>query len=157
MQNRLLGIVQQQARFTNAESFERKGLELDYQYRQGPLKIYAGASYFFGLEKNISQGTTVDSLAKFTSQWQIDAGLSYRFNKNLIGISLRSADGRRGTEDYHWLNVSYSYTLSEWKLSLGIENILAEDVIYPDVRSGNEVLVQGVDKQRVQLGVHYSF
>jgi len=151
------GIVQQQARFTNAESLKRKGLELDYQYRQGPLKIYAGASYFFGLEKNISQGSTVDSLAEFTSQWQIDAGLSYRYNRNMIGVSLRSADGRRGTENYHWLNTSYSYTLSAWKLSIGIENILAEDVIFPDVRSGNDILIQGVDKQRVHAGVYYTF
>ncbi len=149
------GIVKHAGKFINGEAIQQKGVELDYQLRAGPLKLFTGASYLASPETKQAQST--GTLTTFASNWQLDTGLSYGFNSQLIGVSLRASDARKNAEAYYWLNASYQTTFKPWQFSLSVENLLSDGLPFPDVRSGNDIVIQGADKQRLSARVKYSF
>lgn len=153
-------IVQQSGRFVNAGSLERKGLEIDYRFQAAQFSVFANASHFIDLGREVSEldeGDEMDSLAPFTPLWEMDLGANYRFGYHRVGASMRARSNRKNASSHRWLNVNYEVTRGQWLGYLNIENVLGDDLVYPDVRSGNDILRQGADKQRVVIGAKYNF
>lgn len=141
--------------FFNAGTFSREGFELDLQYAPAPeLKMYSNLAYYRGGDSY----STKDMSRVFVPEWTLNIGGYYQFmRRNTAGFSLRHI-GARASAGSLWLaNLDYQYRWKRLQLFATIENILDEEILYPNMGELSDRLVPGGQERNIKLGTRYLF
>lgn len=117
--------------YFNTESFDRTGLELDFQKVFGPSRVFANLAY----QDEGNEVIADDVTALFSPQLTAVVGYSRRLqDHHSLGGSLRHL-GERGVADAQTLvNVNYQYQAERFTAYLTGLNILDEERVNPDVQ-----------------------
>lgn len=116
-------------KFNNNGSYQRSGIELDYQQKFMKWNLNGNLAYNF--EGNRKDST--DVAARFIPRFTSALGLSYYFKKNQsIGLSSRFYSTRNLVSSKHRLNVNYTYKRKKHEMFVTIRNLLSEDLSEPD-------------------------
>ena len=140
--------------FVNGQGFVRQGFEVDYIRDMQALRWTVNLAY-------IKQGNTIaedDPSAYFAPKWQLGLGGQYRLDDHhQLGLSLMALSDRADADSYYLLNIHYQYTLNTFTLTTTLRNALNAEVVHPDVRAFNEVLIQAEDGRHIIAKMAYQF
>ena len=132
---------------------KRSGAEYEIQIKNDEFTFISGLSY-------LAQGNQAienDATSLFNSRWLVKAGIIYQWQGQKLGFSLRSASKRAEVDEYFLLDANYQLEYQNWRLNFGINNLLDEQVFFPDVRNQQAVIFQGEPERVISLGFDYEF
>ncbi|AOW75579.1 hypothetical protein A3Q34_00990 [Colwellia sp. PAMC 20917] len=141
--------------FFNSGSFDRSGIELDYQRVLKSYTLFANFSYSHQGNREISD----DKLAAIVPRFTTAIGLSYPWDtRQTLGFSLRTISKRNKAPASYLLNANYNYKTERYSLFFTVKNLLGEKIVYPDTQDFvSEHLIEGDDNVNLSLSLKYLF
>ena len=141
--------------FFNSGSFDRSGLELDYQQVFEKYTIFANLAYIIQGNSDIDD----DKLAAIVPKLTTSIGASYTWHeRQTVGFSLRTISKRNQATSAYLLNSNYEYKTERYALSLTLKNLLGKVIEYPDTQDFvADHLIEGDDSVNLSLSLKYLF
>lgn len=141
--------------FINSGSFDRSGIEVDYQ------RIFSNYTVFTNLAYNHQGNSEIkgDELAAIVPKFTSALGFSYIWDEQQVfGGSLRAISRRNQARASYLLNANYEYKTASYSLSLTLKNLLGKKVTYPDTQDFvAEHLIEGDDSVNLAVSLKYLF
>jgi outer membrane receptor protein involved in Fe transport len=149
------GFNDNQVSFFNSGSFDRSGIEVDYQRVFSNYTVFANLAYNHQGNSKISNDKSAAIVPKFTTA----LGVSYVWDElQTMGFSLQTISKRNQAKASYLLNANYKYKTEHYSLSLTLKNILGKKIIYPDTQDfvANH-LIEGDDNVNISVSLKYLF
>lgn len=142
--------------YSNAEKFDREGLEIDFKKKFGQWSLVANASYNHEGNKTI----TNDAAAIAVPRSVLNFGGTYILDENhLLGLSIQSVSKRSTSDSYLVANLNYEYQANNFNFFLTLRNITGDDPHNPDAAAGTPEVSHPKDDPEINflVGVKYQF
>ncbi|KTF18234.1 TonB-dependent receptor [Pseudoalteromonas sp. H105] len=141
--------------FFNERSFERKGVELDFQKATDLGKLFVNLAYQF----DGNEIKTNDAAAIKTPKLTVSAGAYANFWENhSLGMEISYIGERQDINGYSVVNTNYTARFENVDFFVVIRNVFDQEIQNPDTLSLTSPLVaRGVEGVNTQLGVRFKF
>jgi hypothetical protein len=138
--------------FVNSGSFDRSGVELDYQRGFSNYTVFANLAYNHQDNRDDKLVAIVPKITTFL--------VSHIFGMKSkdMRFSLRTISKRNQARAYYLLNTNYKYKTESYSLPFTLKNLLGKKIIYPDTQDlVADHLIEGDDNVNLSVLLKYLF